>query len=242
MEITGEMIKASRERQRMTQQELADEVGVSLRTVGSWERGETVPRNRIGAIAEALDLEIPGQREYGQQAIKRRIGVLAKMRREQLGYGRIPFARDAGIGSDSMVLTFEFAKSWPRPATLRKFEAALGWKVGITEDILHTQRVASSITLEDLDDPAYLREKEFASEDEDEVGGAPALKLISTPQLLEELIFRLEQMKARATMTPSRDELYGRRLKGKGNAPGADQHHFDLAASDDHVEGEDDND
>jgi len=235
MEITAEQIKSARERRHMTQQELADEVGVSLRTVGSWERGESVPRNRMGAVAEALGLEVPGERDYGQQAIKRRLGVLAKMRREQLGYGRVPFARDAGIGSDSMVLTFEFAKSWPRPATLRKFEAALGWKVGITEDILHTQRAASSITLEDLDDPGYLRDQDLAEGEEG--GGAPALKLISTPQLLEELIFRLEQLKAKDLRGPSREDLYGRLLGAKPSRSS-----FDLAASDDHVEGEDDND
>jgi len=226
MDITAEQIKSARERRRMTQQELADEVGVSLRTVGSWERGESVPRNRMGAVAEALGLEDEVQgRDYGQEAIKRRLGVLAKQRREAMGYGRIPFARDAGIGSDSMVLTFEFAKSWPRPATLRKFESALGWKFGITEDILTSKRAASSINFEDLDDPALERED----------GGSAILKQISTPQLLEELILRLGELKAKDSLN-LHDEFQGRRLDGKSKAD------FDLAASDDHVDGEDDRD
>ena len=213
MYITSEQIKSARERRQMTQQELADEVGVSLRTVGSWERGETVPRNRMGAVAEALGIEVPGERDYGQQAIRRRVGILAKQRREQLGLSRIAFAQHAGM-FDQAVMDFEFAKRWPRTATLRKFEAALGWKHGVTEQVLLSDRAASSIELEDLDNPAVIQP----------AGGSIALAGISTAELLAELVRRNSaQVKAAA-------------------APAAEQHHFDLAASDDHVEGEDDND
>jgi len=228
MEITGEMIKASRERQRMTQQELADEVGVSLRTVGSWERGETVPRNRMGAVAEALDIPTGEERDYGQLAVRRRLGILAKQRREQLGLSRVAFAQHAGM-HDQAVQQFEFAQRWPRTATLRKLETALGWKFGVTEDILTTRRAASSIKLEDLDDPAIER-----------VGGGQAvLAHVPTQELLEELIFRLGELQRRGVMVPTREDLYGNRLRSK-SAPAASD--FDLAASDDHVEGEDDND
>lgn len=48
--MTGPEIKAARERAHMTQQELAEKVGVGLRTVGNWERGESVPKNRMAAI------------------------------------------------------------------------------------------------------------------------------------------------------------------------------------------------
>jgi transcriptional regulator with XRE-family HTH domain len=212
MDITGEQIKASRERQRMTQQELADEVGVSLRTVGSWERGETVPRNRMGAIAEALDIQIPGERDYGQQAIRRRLGVLAKQRREQLGLSRIAFAKHAGT-FDQAVMDFEFAKRWPRSVTLRKFEDALGWKRGVTEQLLMSGRRASAVELEDLDNPAVVQP----------VGGSIVLAGISTADLLAELVRRNEAQE-KATPAPATQNL------------------FDLAASDDHVEGEDDRD
>lgn len=177
-------------------------------------------------MSEAVEGE---GRDYGQEAIKRRLGVLAKHRREQMGLGRIPFAQHAGT-HDQAVQDFEFAKRWPRSATLRKFESALGWKFGITEDILTTSRAASSIQFEDLDNPAIERE----------VGGATILAHVPTQELLEELIFRLEELQRRGVVLPSRDELYGRRLKGKRAE--SSQHHFDLAASDEHVEGEDDRD
>ncbi|MBD5787140.1 helix-turn-helix domain-containing protein [Cellulosimicrobium terreum] len=38
----------------MTQGQLAHAVGVSLRTVGNWERGDTVPMNRAAAIERVL--------------------------------------------------------------------------------------------------------------------------------------------------------------------------------------------
>jgi len=220
MDITSEQIKSARERRQMTQAELAEEVGVSLRTVGSWERGESVPRNRMGAVAEALGIVVEGERDYGQQAIKRRLGVLAKQRREQMGYGRVSFAKDSGIGSDSSVMDFEFAKRWPREATLRKFEAALGWKAFVTDEILASGQRASSIEMKDLDDPAVERDS----------NGTAVLRQFSTTQLLEELILRLGELKAREV------------AKSAGLGASTEQHHFDLAASDDHVEGEDEND
>lgn len=51
--MTGPQIKAARERAHLTQAELATRIGVGLRTIGNWERGETVPKNRMAAL-EAL--------------------------------------------------------------------------------------------------------------------------------------------------------------------------------------------
>jgi transcriptional regulator with XRE-family HTH domain len=211
MDITSEQIKSARERRMMTQQELADEVGVSLRTVGSWERGETVPRNRMGAVSEALGIEVEGERDFGPAAIRRRLGILAKQRREQLGLARIPFARHAGM-HDQAVMQFEYAQRWPRTATLRKFENALGWKPFITEDILSSSRRASTIELADLDNPAVAQPRP----------GSIPLAGVSTADLLAELV-RRNDAAVRAAAEPT-------------------QHLFDLAASDEHVEGEDDRD
>jgi len=155
-------------------------------------------------------------RDYGPAAIKRRLGLLAKERREQMGLGRISFAETAGVGSDSTVQQFEFGQRWPRPQTLRKFEDALGWKYCITEDILFSKQAASSITAEDLDDPAIDRGD----------GGAKMLRQLTTQQLVAELGRRVERLESRG-------------VPGMGAMSRSE---YDLAASDDHVEGEDDRD
>ena|SRR5215472_5079832 len=43
-------IRAARERRHLTQQELADILGVDRKTVDNWENGRTSPRNRMGAL------------------------------------------------------------------------------------------------------------------------------------------------------------------------------------------------
>ena len=59
----GTRIRRARERKRWTQQQLADELGVSLRAVGNWERDESVPRNTIGALEELLGIDLTGPEE-----------------------------------------------------------------------------------------------------------------------------------------------------------------------------------
>jgi transcriptional regulator with XRE-family HTH domain len=54
----GRRIRAERERRQWTQQQLAEKAGVAVRTVGGWERGETVPQNRLGALEFVLDVDL----------------------------------------------------------------------------------------------------------------------------------------------------------------------------------------
>ena len=54
----GTRIRRARERKRWTQQQLADELGASVRAVGNWERDEVVPRNTIGALEELLGIDL----------------------------------------------------------------------------------------------------------------------------------------------------------------------------------------
>lgn len=54
--MNGDQIRAARERKGWTQAQLATAVGVGQRTVGNWERGETVPQNRAAMIADVLGL------------------------------------------------------------------------------------------------------------------------------------------------------------------------------------------
>jgi transcriptional regulator with XRE-family HTH domain len=57
-EEIGTAIRRARERRGWTQQQLADEVGVSLRAVGDWERGRTSPRNAIGRLEQVLGISL----------------------------------------------------------------------------------------------------------------------------------------------------------------------------------------
>lgn len=53
----GEKLKAARERRKLTQQAIAEALGVSQPTIHSWESGETMPRmKRLAAVAEAYGL------------------------------------------------------------------------------------------------------------------------------------------------------------------------------------------
>jgi ribosome-binding protein aMBF1 (putative translation factor) len=57
----GIRIRRARERKRWTQQQLADKLGAAVRAVGSWERGESVPRNAIGALEELLSTDLTSE-------------------------------------------------------------------------------------------------------------------------------------------------------------------------------------
>lgn len=54
----GTTIKRARERLRWTQQQLATAVGVSQKTVDNWENGRTAPRSSLGAIEQALNVNL----------------------------------------------------------------------------------------------------------------------------------------------------------------------------------------
>lgn len=54
--LSGDRIRAARERAGLTQQQLAVLVDVSARTVGNWERGETVSQNRLAKVRQVLGI------------------------------------------------------------------------------------------------------------------------------------------------------------------------------------------
>jgi DNA-binding transcriptional regulator YiaG len=144
-DISAEEIKTGRERMRLTQQQLADAVGVSLRTVSSWERGQSVPRNRAAVLADVLEIDRGRSPEFGLTALKNRIGYLAKQRREELGMARVPFARHIGLGSDKTLQDFEFGRRVPQGTSVRKIEKALGWRLGVVDDMLMNENRIVSI-------------------------------------------------------------------------------------------------
>jgi DNA-binding transcriptional regulator YiaG len=210
-DITAEEIKTGRERMRMTQQQLADAVGVSLRTVSSWERGQSVPRNRAAVLADVLEIDRGRSPEFGLTALKNRIGYLAKQRREELGMARVPFARHIGLGSDKTLQDFEFGRRVPQGTSVRKIEKALGWRLGVVDDILNgPDRKAADLSMEDMD--------EF------EPNQPLPLDRVPTDQLLSEVIRRLGAIqKAIGAPVPGLPEVLG------VSAPSRDL--FDLAAS-----------
>jgi len=55
----GLLIQRARQRKRMTQQDLADVLGVSRPTVTNWERDTHFPARYAGAIEAALDITLP---------------------------------------------------------------------------------------------------------------------------------------------------------------------------------------
>lgn len=52
--LTGDQVLAARTRAGMTQQQLADRLGVTQRSVGNWERAERVPRGAEQPLRDAL--------------------------------------------------------------------------------------------------------------------------------------------------------------------------------------------
>jgi transcriptional regulator with XRE-family HTH domain len=211
MDISAEDIKNGRERLQMTQQELADEVGVSKRTIGGWERGESVPRNRMAALAEVLGMESVS--EFGHNAMLRQLGMLAKRRREELGLPRQGFSKEIGLGSDRTLVNFEFGRTLPSGTSQRKIEKGLGWRIGVIDELMRmTNRKATSVEMEhvDAEDSLYLESQ-----------GIKSIELFSDDELLAEV---------RRRMTESSRHLSE-----------AAQHMYGLAASTntEHLEGED---
>lgn len=54
----GTMIRRARERKRMSQKELAAELGVSRSAVNAWENDRAWPQNSIGALEDILGIAI----------------------------------------------------------------------------------------------------------------------------------------------------------------------------------------
>jgi ribosome-binding protein aMBF1 (putative translation factor) len=74
--------------------------------------------------------------EFGSEALVRRLGSLAKQRREEYGHNRISLAKEAGIEPDETIEDFEFGRNLPPEDTRRKLEEALSWKVGAIDEAM----------------------------------------------------------------------------------------------------------
>jgi transcriptional regulator with XRE-family HTH domain len=63
----GAMIRRARKHLRMTQQELANRVGVSRTTVDAWENGRSYPKRYDVALEEVLGISLDGTPEPGPE-------------------------------------------------------------------------------------------------------------------------------------------------------------------------------
>lgn len=54
----GTRIRRARERKHLSQQELADAVGVSRSAVNAWENNRAEPRSSLGALEVVLDVNL----------------------------------------------------------------------------------------------------------------------------------------------------------------------------------------
>ena len=204
MSVGAADVRANRERRGLTQEELAKELGVTVEVVKAWESGERlVPKRRMATVRSVLGMD-EFTESFGRQALLRHLGALAKQRREELGLGRQPFAREIGLGSDRTLLQFEFGRTLPTGQSLMKIEKGLGWRVGSVEAMMRqVNRKASEIRMEELDAEDALA-LEQPSHGLPEV--AP-LAFVSNEDLIAELNRRL------ASYTAPAPRPYGAHLK-----------------------------
>jgi transcriptional regulator with XRE-family HTH domain len=138
----------------------------------------------MAAIQEVLGGE--GVSEFGAKALLRRLGQLAKQRREEIGIGRQQMAREAGLGSDRTIVEFEFGRTLPSGTSQRKIEKALDWRSGVIDDVMRmVNRKAADISMESLDaeDSLYISSQ----------GEIKGLELISDDALLAEVRRRMTE-------------------------------------------------
>jgi len=162
MTISGEQIKDARERFRMTQADLAEALGVSMRTIGSWERGESIPRSRLGAIREVLKLGDPIDDKDNRMELVRLIN-------DQLtldGVGPTQFTRRLPASMERSFYNWMRGSSVPRQDSRPDLEEALSWERGSITRILEAP-ITARFTLAEVRDWASVGEKERASRPED---------------------------------------------------------------------------
>lgn len=162
MRTTGDEIREARERLRITQADLAKRLGVSMRTVGSWERGESIPRNRLGAIRELLGLGDGFAEKDSRTELVRLMG-------EQMtldGLGPTQFIRRLPSSMERSFYLWMKGTAVPRQDSRPALEEALGWETGAVTRILEAP-ITQRFTLAEVRDWARVGEKVRASRPED---------------------------------------------------------------------------
>ncbi|GAA0897949.1 helix-turn-helix transcriptional regulator [Pseudonocardia zijingensis] len=63
----GDRIRSAREAAGKSREELADQVGVSVKTIGNWETDRVTPKSKLGALERVLGVQLRGTR--GRQGV-----------------------------------------------------------------------------------------------------------------------------------------------------------------------------
>lgn len=116
----GERIKEARKLARLTQQELADKVGISYQQLSQYERGVRNPKNEtIKRIADAL--------EVGEHTLSPgRYGISDKIKNLRIyrGFTQEELSKKAGVPLQC-VMDYELGVRMPDAETLEKLAVAL---------------------------------------------------------------------------------------------------------------------
>ena len=91
--LTGEDLAAARNRARLTQQQLADRLGVTLRSVGNWERSQAVPSGAESKVRDVLASQLGNQPDLlSSVSDARLLAEIAKRfeRAREDGEGHVP--------------------------------------------------------------------------------------------------------------------------------------------------------
>lgn len=106
-------IKQARKNKKLTQKQLADQIGVSTNLVSQWERNLVHPREYFDKLEDSLDIPL-------------QIGKSLRMTREGLGVSVKELARKSGY-SEGFIYNIENGNAPnPNPNTLEKLAVALG--------------------------------------------------------------------------------------------------------------------
>jgi transcriptional regulator with XRE-family HTH domain len=116
----GTRIRRARERARLSQEELAQAVGASVRAVGDWENDRRKPRNRLGALEDALGVSLDGAPEPEPVSL-----IPRSLRREITENDDLtPAEKAAVIAAIEATLRGEHAPPAPGPAGERRRPAS----------------------------------------------------------------------------------------------------------------------
>jgi transcriptional regulator with XRE-family HTH domain len=122
----GQFVGARRQELRMSRGDLAERLGVSVRTVASWELGYRAPASaQLVRIAEAIEVDTASlAAALPRQRVASALGHLMLTRQRELGLRSADIARLAGT-TEATVSRWVNGRSRPAPQNLRRLAEAL---------------------------------------------------------------------------------------------------------------------